>query len=132
LTGTADNILPQVLSDYITSSGVKKKKCQENKNYWNDNKQKCKDAGYYYNRGNRSNDKNDQQCKRWKKHDYEKYEKNCKNILADFFTNYGDAELIFDILTAGRDNEDVQDDDIQDDNFQDEDSKDDLEEIQDE
>ncbi len=52
--------------------------------------------------------------------------------MADFFTNYGDAKLISNILMASHDDEDIQDNNIQDNDNQDEDSKDDLEEIQDE
>ncbi len=67
---------------------------------------------------------------------WQENDKECKKVLADFFTHYEDAELIFDILTAGRDNEDIQDKDIQnkdilDEDIQDGDSKDDLEETHD-
>lgn len=82
---------------------------------------------WYYNRGNRNNDQHSKQCRKWKKSNIEKYRKNCKKALADFFTNYEDAELIFDILTNVHDDEDIQDEDIWDG-----DSKDDLEETQDE
>jgi hypothetical protein len=44
--------------------------------------------------------------------------------LDDFFANYEDAELIYDILTAGRDDEDE--------NIKDGDSMDDLDRTQDE
>ena len=138
MASTGDNVLPQALSDFIKSSGVNRNKCCEDKGYWEDHTQKCKDEGHYYNKdkGSRSDDKNHQQCKRWKKHDKKTYDKECKKVLADFFTHYKDAELIFDILTAGRDNKDIQDKDIQnkdiqDEDIQDGDSKDNLEETHD-
>ena len=160
MAGTADNVLsqPQGLLDFITSSGVNKNSCETNKNYWVDNKDACKNKGWYYNQGNRSGvnknscqtnknywdnnkdacknkgwyynkgnrnaDINDEQCEKWKKNNPAKYDKNCKNVLAGFFANYEDADLIFDILTAGLYDEDE--------DVPDGDSKDDIDEAQDE
>ena len=126
LTDAAGNVLPPVLSDSIKpSSGVIKTSCQTNKDYWEKNKRACKDKDWYYNHsGKRSNDKHDEDCKRWKNGNIEKYRKNCKDALDDFFANYEDAELIYDILTAGRDDEDE--------NIKDCDSMDDLDGTQDE
>ena len=126
MAGTAGNVLPQPqdLSDFITSSGVIKNKCQSNKSYWESNKSECQRQGWYYNRGRRQNDINDEQCKKWKKNNPAKYDKNCKNALANFFANYEDADLIFDILTAGFYDKDE--------DIPDGDSKDGLEEAQDE
>ena len=112
MAGTAGNVLPQPqdLSDFITSSGVNKNKCQSNKSYWESNKKECKRKGWYYNRGRRQNDddddgrqndNDDEQCKKWKKNNRAKYDRKCKNALANFLANYEDADLIFDILTAG-------------------------------
>ena len=126
LVGTADSVLPQVLYDGTTSN-PNKTKCETIEDYWENNKRACKDKDWYYNSRNRSNDQNNKQCRKWKTSNKEKYRKNCKKALADFFTNYEDAELIFDILTNVRDDEDIQDEDIRDG-----DSKDDLEETQDE
>ncbi len=124
MAGTAGTVLPPILSDSINASKTNKDDCQTDEDYWQKNKKACQDAGWFYNRGNRQNDKNDEQCKKWKKSNPTKYSKICKHALADFFANYKDAELIFDILTAGRDGEDE--------NIQDGDSKDDLEGTQDE
>jgi hypothetical protein len=106
------------------TSGVNKNSCQTNKNYWDKNKDACKKKGWYYNKGNRSADKNDEQCDKWKKNNPEKYDKNCKHALDDFFANYEDADLIFDILTAGLYDEDE--------DIPDGDSKEDLDEAHDE
>ena len=84
MASTADNVLPQAISDFIASSGVNKNKCRQDKSYWKDHKQKCIKEGYYYNNSKkRSDDKNDQQCKRWKKQDKKKYDEKCKKVLAD-------------------------------------------------
>ena len=106
------------------TSRVNKDSCQTNKNYWDNNKDACKNEGWYYNTGNRNADINDEQCKKWKKNNPAKYDKNCKNVLAGFFANYEDADLIFDILTAGLYDEDE--------DVPDGDSKDDIDEAQDE